>query len=420
MAAADAGPTEDAVDAVGLTEDVGVSDAVGPASTDSAAEGAQDSAVADPDGALQDAAVTQDASADAEAEPDTDRAPDGGADADAGASTDMDAEADAGTDAGADAGDSALDAAEATDADAPDADLDTQQEEDGTGPPPLPVYDCADIPLGEPELTVLTGPLAGRGLALDALGFAIGVSEPHLTKSTYSTPATLLAPNLGELDQIDILPDGDYALAHFGNGSLLRVTPTGHSSVIATDVDAYGLRVGPDGLVYTANGSAVLRVDPATGTKTVLLQGPGLSPRVLDFSPDLGRMYIGTMRQAGTVWAVDLDDSLTPESDPEVLVHGLGDWHDGLGVDICGNIYVVDYETLAIYRISPDGTSIETVFQASLADKMLAHGIVWGSGAGGFHEDAVYIPQPMNGDTVAELQIGVPYRTWDGTVLNAP
>ncbi len=65
-------------------------------------------------------------------------------------------------------------------------------------------------------------------------------------------------------------------------------------------------------------------------------------------------------------------------------------------------------------------TSIETVFQASLADKMLAHGIVWGSGAGGFHEDAVYIPQPMNGDTVAELQIGVPYRTWDGTVLNAP
>ena len=52
--------------------------------------------------------------------------------------------------------------------------------------------------------------------------------------------------------------------------------------------------------------------------------------------------------------------------------------------------------------------------------ELTGHGVAWGSGVGGFREDALYLPQPVNGGTVGEAIIGVPYRTWDGTVINAP
>lgn len=278
------------------------------------------------------------------------------------------------------------------------------------------VFDCAEVPPGPPSLTVLEA-VAGRGLAFDDDGDLIGVSEPHLFRSAYGAAGEVWVPGLGELDQIDRLDDGDFALANYGDGSLMRVGANGATSVITTDVFAYGVRTGPDGLVYTANGNVIHRIDPVAGTRDVWLD-PDFRPRVVDFSPDLDRLYVGTQESSGQVWVVPLDGDLMPAGEPTLLAEGVGGWHDGLGVDACGLIYLTDYDTLTLYTIDPNTGAVEPFLVATAADRMYGHGLVWGSGVGGWRTDALYLPQPMNGDRVAEAVIGVPYRTYPGEVLN--
>ena len=129
-------------------------------------------------------------------------------------------------------------------------------------------------------------------------------------------------------------------------------------------------------------------------------------------------MYIGTNDSNGTIWTVELDAELNPVGEPSLWNSGLGGWHDGLGVDICGNVYLADYDTLSLYRLSPDGAKVETLVDGDTNPSMYGHGLVWGSGIGGWKERSLYLPQPRNGDTLAELDIEVPYRTWQGTGIN--
>jgi hypothetical protein len=146
---------------------------------------------------------------------------------------------------------------------------------------------------------------------------------------------------------------------------------------------------------------------------------PPFEARVMDFSPDLSRMYIGTHTDRA-IYVVDLDKDLNPINDPVILAPSVGGWHDGLGVDACGYLWVASYDDQSMYRISPDGSDVRSMLDSSFQNGMYGHGVFWGTGEGGFREDALYIPQPNNNDTVGEAIIGVPYRTWSGTVVNAP
>ena len=44
----------------------------------------------------------------------------------------------------------------------------------------------------------------------------------------------------------------------------------------------------------------------------------------------------------------------------------------------------------------------------------------FGSGIGGWRDDAIYVPQPYNGKSVSEIGLGVYHRSWQGTVLDGP
>jgi hypothetical protein len=79
---------------------------------------------------------------------------------------------------------------------------------------------------------------------------------------------------------------------------------------------------------------------------------------------------------------------------------------DGLGVDVCGNVYVADYGTSALYRIPAQGGEGELF--VDWPDWQYGHGLEWGSGLGGWSETALYLPQPYNGNKVVELELGVP------------
>ena len=99
---------------------------------------------------------------------------------------------------------------------------------------------------------------------------------------------------------------------------------------------------------------------------------------------------------------------------PYVFASGVGSgaYHDCLVVDYCDNVYVCDYSTQAMYKITPAGVVSNYI---SFPGGQYAHGAEWGSGLNGFRVDALYVSQPYNGDTISEAVIGIPGAAWDGT-----
>ncbi len=136
---------------------------------------------------------------------------------------------------------------------------------------------------------------------------------------------------------------------------------------------------------------------------------------MLNFSPDYSRLYYGTYSGNGRVYYVDLDVDLNPVGEPVVLATGVGsgDYHDSMGVDACGNLYVADFARRALYRISPKG-NLQLYHQFSSNE--YGHGLEWGSGEGGWKSLSVYMPQPYHNNRVIELDIGVPSRHYPGPV----
>ena len=195
-----------------------------------------------------------------------------------------------------------------------------------------------------------------------------------------------------------------------------------------SNIRPYGLILGPDEMLYAADYDAIWRVDPYTGVAEEWMPGGALasgSPRVFNFNVDNTRVFIGTLSGNGNIYAVDVDANLDRSGSIEILATnvGSGSYHDTMGIDICGYAYVADYATQAMYRIHPTTGVVQTYLEAGggwFSGSTYGHGMEWGTGADGWLEDSVYITQPYNDNHVAEVQIGVPSKFWDGTALNRP
>lgn len=278
--------------------------------------------------------------------------------------------------------------------------------------------DCADLPeMG--DVREVDGAVGYHDVIFDTEGYIIGGDLSSLIKADYEGNSEVYLPGEGYVQQMDWLPDGDMVVANALEGALIRFSPEGGRSTLTTDIYAYEVLVGPDGMIYAADNSVVWRVDPETGDKERLLVAgdvPG-GPRVLAFSLDYTQMFIGT--QSGTrLYRVELDDTYTPVTEPEVFADGLAaSYHDGMALDVCGNIYVATYADLSLYRVTPDG-EVDRYWQAGASD--YGHGMQWGIASFGWREDALYQPRPYGGYTVNEVVIGVPRAGWEGEVLNGP
>lgn len=283
------------------------------------------------------------------------------------------------------------------------------------------VFDCATIPIEPVSLQALTDPRGYHDVAFTTDGWIIGnnTGNSDLVMADGLGNTDVLVNGIGQVQQMVWLPDGDLAVANDTSGAILRVTSSGTVTPISPGVGAYGLILGPDGKLWAANYASVMRIDIATGNQEVILSSlPSGQPRVINFNRDFTRLYIGTMSGNGNLYYLDLDANYDPISGPQVLATdvGTGSYHDGLGVDICGYIYVPDYSTSALYRISPSG-QVQNYLDGTL--NQYGHGLEWGNGVGPWLTDAIYIPQPYNNNHVAEVVLGVP-TVWSGTVINAP
>jgi len=292
--------------------------------------------------------------------------------------------------------------------------------------PTAPAFDCSSVP-NEPESErVLDGPRAYHGIVFDYEGNIIGSDGDALIKSDYEGNWDVFVPGLGTLEQIDHLENGDIIAAQVSSTALVRITPDGGQAILASDIGAYGVLVGPDDKVYWASSGQIGRTDPGTGDTTILIEWPfGDRAHSLNFSPDLSRMYIGSIG-SGNVYSIDLDKDLNPTGDPQVFSDTVGNggaggngWHDGVGVDACGYLYVPDFWGSHLYRISPDGEA-EIYVDWSADSNQYGHGAVFGEGVGGWREDAIYLPMPYGDRMVKELVVGAPSREAARRVLNPP
>ncbi|MCB9674031.1 MAG: SMP-30/gluconolactonase/LRE family protein [Alphaproteobacteria bacterium] len=302
----------------------------------------------------------------------------------------------------------------------PATDPDTDTDATDTAPPTptadtapeIPVIDCTVLPGPPFDAAQLAAPRAYHGVAFDQQGRLVGSDGSNFVAATSPDDTTLLIPNAGYSEQIEFLPTGE--LITSTNGQIRKYTEGGGMQVLANQIDAYGVTIGPDGKIYTANNDRIHRIDPVTGDVEVWLDfPPNISPKVLDFSVDHQTMYVGTLSDSGNVYAVSLDASFDPVGTPTFFASTPGNWHDGLRVDACGRVYVAEYNTTALYMITPDGTS-QTLLDYPF--DLYGHGLNWGSGVGEWDDHTIYVPQPYDGNRVGKLHVGVPYRTWNGGV----
>lgn len=278
-------------------------------------------------------------------------------------------------------------------------------------------YGCANLPPYNDGDTTLSDARAYHGLEFDDDGYLLGYDgRGSIARTAYDGTREVFLPGVGVLQQFDRFPNGDWVYADNSNQTLVRLDASGGKTVIASSGigSAYGVTVGPDEMVYIAYPD-VKRVDPTTGEVETLITSSGVTYHVLEFNLDSTVMYLGTIG-SGSVYEVALDADLNPVGTPTVFATRVGSgWHDGIGIDECGNLWVADYSSRGLYRVEPDATV------TSMADPdptAYGHGLKWGSGIGGWREDALYLPQPYNGNTVREVVIGFKrgddLRTWNG------
>lgn len=279
----------------------------------------------------------------------------------------------------------------------------------------FPLIDCSEVPLAPLSYKPIPGARGYHDVAIDEEGMIIGSDGFALIKATYAGATSLFVPGLGTVQQMDWLEDGDLAVAVDSTASIMRIKANGASSTLAADVGAYGLVTGDDGMLYAANTTAVLRIHPDTGVKTTVVSAPfGVSPRVLNFSPDNKTLYIGTYLGNGNLYAVAWNPAtMQPSGMPYVFATGVGGgaYHDTMPIDACGNLYVADFGSQTMYRITSEGeTSVYVNF--NVAGYGYAHGAEFGNGQAGLREDALYVAQPYTGNSVTEIVIGVPSREY--------
>jgi len=305
-----------------------------------------------------------------------------------------------------------------------DTDTDTDSDTDTDTDTDVPVFNCAEVPDEPTEINELDEPRGYHDVLFDAEGNLLGTDwSGHLIAASDSDTADVLVPNVGTIQGMELLPDGSIVAG--ANKGVVRIDPDEGVSMLAAIGYSYGVLLGPDGMIYAGSGNKIFRIDPETGGFEDYAELPGLhtNAHMFEFSPDFSRMYVGVVASDAYLWAIDLDDKLDPKGDPWVFAEEVGSgYHDGLGVDVCGNIYVNDFWTQSFYRVSPLG-EVSLLLDWRDGSNHYGHGQAFGSEVGGvWRPDAIYVPQPYDGNTVEEVVVEIPSRSFNAghyKVINA-
>jgi MYXO-CTERM domain-containing protein len=300
----------------------------------------------------------------------------------------------------------------------------------GNDGPKERAVDCSAVPDAPLEINQLedgdreSWPTGHHDVAFDPEGWIVGHNMKALLRANRDGRRELLTSAIGGAEGMEYLPDGRLVVATNDGQGIVAVHPDGAIAPLAPDLrDAFSVVLGPDKMIYSADNDRVYRIDPDTGNVETYLDSVP-DARVLNWSLDHRLLYVGTRGQA--VYVIDLDRHLNPAGAPRLFATLPGDqpYQDGLAVDVCGNLYLPMWPD-NLYRLTPDGTF--SLYHHWPSMDFYGHGLKWGSGIGGWRQDALYMPQPWNDSTeegslytVVEVVVGVPGRPPGGFPRPAP
>lgn len=282
-----------------------------------------------------------------------------------------------------------------------------------------PDYDCSALPSEPVEKTQVEGARGYHGLVFDDAGQLVGWDgRSGLVAATSDGDSELWVPGVDSAEQMVRLDDGRTFVVNQWEFGVDVITPEGARTSFVRGLSGYypyGIVQGPDGNLYVVDGN-IYRLDPDTAELEQLWGSDDewLMPHAAGFSLDSRTMYI-SMVGDGWLYSVALDEDLNFVGEPDRFAYLEGGWQDTAAVDACGNIYVSDYYTSRVYRVTPEGES-EIFYQATGGG--YPHGLVWGTGRDGWGNTTLYAPLPYARYTVAAYEIEVPdgkfVREWNG------
>lgn len=272
--------------------------------------------------------------------------------------------------------------------------------------------DCAAIPMA-PELAApeyLGGGFNGsEDLGFDgAGGLALkGGEQVEIVDADFNT--SLLATGLPQVYGTRFAINGDLLIALPQSGKLQAITPEGMVSDVATDLESpNGLYVDPSGAVWLTEfgGSQVVRFDAEFKNKVPVYQGPdAASANGVVYDPDRGLLFF-TNYGAGRLLKLEVNDEGEANGPAVEIATIPGAALDGLVLDACGNLYVVDQGNSRLYRAWLDA-QVEIVGEPELLaefdDNVANAQFGWGEG---WEPESLYVIG--NPGSLYRLAVGVP------------
>ncbi len=270
------------------------------------------------------------------------------------------------------------------------------------GAPP----ECANLPAGPLTPSVVVTVFGGsEDLAFDGKGNIAAKKQSQILLSDAAGQTTVFASNIPDAYGLRFRADGSIVVAAFGLGKVILVSPAGVASDFATGLGTpNGLYPDFDGNVWVTEfgGNKVTRINP-DGSKDVIVSGPqadGANGVVFDANR---KVLFYTNYFDGIVRKVDIGGgNLTGVQIAEVPSAAF----DGMVLDACGHLYVVDQGNNKLYRLELNAAGDIVGDPVNLASftKNVANA-QFGSGPG-FDPKKLYVAG--NPGTVYSVDVGVP------------
>ena len=267
---------------------------------------------------------------------------------------------------------------------------------------------CANLLPGPLPLKVMPGLIASEDLDINAEGMLVGSNDKTIFLNSYEGSTTILVPNIDFRAGMRFIPGGDLIVNKDTTGQVLRVEPDGTVHTVVNGLSyPNGMTVDMEGFVYVTDQGTnkVLRIDPIAEEYEVITTAVG-SPNGITFSVDYKLLFIAGFNGDPTVYALPVEaPGVFGEAFTYATNVGTGAL-DGMGVDICGNLYIADYGASQLLRIPPGGgPNNEVVIQ----NGGYMPNLQWGQGIGGWDTLSIYLPEGW-AKQVREVYLGVPSK----------
>jgi sugar lactone lactonase YvrE len=254
--------------------------------------------------------------------------------------------------------------------------------------------DCTDLPDGTPPVPFTQMPIVTtEDFDFDALGYLVYSDWTNFTAVDSYGNFVVIAPGVFDTRGIQILDNGDIVAAYIGMGMVGYTDRlTGGSYSLITGLSGpNAMDIGDDNEIFvseTGGGPKVRSWDLDTLTVTNIADG-FIYPNGIALNNEQDILYVADSTAGIYKVPKNGDGTWGPK---QLLFNPPGsESYDGIEVDICGNVYTVQFYSGELHRFDPE--TLENVLLLDIEDpgSFLFNSIRWGANRGGWRRDVLYV-----------------------------